>query len=69
MSKKEIVKSDVLAGGIGTMSVNGLTRDITAIKTNVNGSVTLTIGAIKKHEIVTEDAECEVVPNTPKLIQ
>lgn len=69
MKKQEIVKSDILAGGIGTMTVNGLTREITAIEKTGNGSTTLTIGAIKKEVIVTEDAECEVVPNTQKLIQ
>ena len=64
----ELTETDkILPGGIGTVHMGNTERDITAIRSNGNGSVTLTIGAPKKREIITEDVEAEIVSNQKLL--
>ncbi len=64
--ENEIVKSDILPGGLGNIWVNGKPGEITMAKSE-NGLITLTISPIKKLVATTEDVDFETVE--PKMIE
>jgi hypothetical protein len=56
------VVSDIVPGGLGTMTIGGQEREVLATKSDfTKGSLTFTLGAKKETKTVTEDVEAEVI--------
>jgi len=67
--KNKVIKSDIIAGGFGTVRVNGEEKQISAIQTHEdnNFAFTLTLSPTQREQTKVEDAEFEIIE--PKQIE